>query len=128
MVTADVLFEFTFNSRLLIPQIRQLASTTGMRIGDVHNPYKDTPGKGSFAGNVSIFLAREEPDGSWAIRTYSDDLAGTDLSAVADLRRRLRQLLPTIATEWAETYTFPALVEPRAQDQESQEKVSVSRS
>ena len=124
MVAEGVLFTFTFTSRLLTPQIRQLASTTGMRIGDVHNPYKDTPGKGVFAGNVSIFLGREEPDGSWAIRAYSDDLAGTDLSAVADLRRCLRQLLPTIATEWAETYISPALIEPRAQVPERQEKVS----
>ena len=127
MVAADLLFEFKFNSRLLIPQLRQLASATGMRIGDVHNPYKDTPGKGSFAGNVSIFLAREEPDGSWAIRTYSDDPAGIDLSAVADVRCRLKQLLPTIATEWAETYTSPSLLETRARDQEAQQEVNVSR-
>jgi len=121
---ATRLFYFTFTSPLLLPQIRQLKAVTGMRIGDVHNPYKDTPGNGWCAGNASLALGREEVQGEWHISAWSHDVAATDLSAVADVRDRLREVLPIIATEWEETYTYPALIEPRAQVPERQEKVS----
>ena len=97
-----------------------------MRIGDVQNPYKDTPGNGRFAGNASLALGREDVQGEWHISAWSHDIAATDLSAVADVRDRLREVLPIIATEWEETYTYPDLIETRAQVQTPQEKVSAT--
>ncbi len=120
------LFEFTFESPLQRSQILELKSVTGMRIGDTHNPYKDTPGNGSFAGNALLSLGRGPSDDTWYLRAFSHDVSSTDLSAVAALREHLRQLLPTIAVDWEETYTYPDLIEMEDRTQKSQEKVRVS--
>ncbi len=94
------LLRFTFSSPLTRSQVDALAAATGMRIGDIDNPYKDTPGKGRFAGNVFIFLGRDKQDGQWYISAFSHDVAGADLPAVAAVRHRLRTLMNSIATEW----------------------------
>ncbi len=99
------LLRFTFSSALTRSQVDALTAATGMRIGDVANPYKDTPGKGRFAGNVFIFLGRDKQDGQWHISAFSHDLAGADLPAVAMARRRLRVLLSSIATQWEDKST-----------------------
>ena len=49
---ATELLRFQFASPLTRPQIDKLKAVTGMRIGDVDNPSKDTPGQGRFGGNV----------------------------------------------------------------------------
>jgi hypothetical protein len=94
------LFTVTFESPLTRLQLEELASATGMRIGDVDNPYKDTPGKGRSAGSVSLFLGREQQEGAWHIRAVGRalDLTDADMSAVADTLRRLEERLPKIAT------------------------------
>ncbi len=94
------LFRFEFASPLTRPQIEVLKSATGMRIGDTRNPYKDTPGKGRVAGNVQMYLGRDQHDGEWHIIAFSPDMRGVDMDAVAALRQRLMDVLPTIATEW----------------------------
>lgn len=94
------LFRFEFTSPLTRHQIEALKAVTGMRISDTHNPYKDTPGKGRVAGNVQIFLGRDKRENTWHISAFSPDVQGADLQAVAALRQRLRDVLPTIATAW----------------------------
>ncbi len=94
------LLRFTFSSPLNRSQVDALAAATGMRIGDVDNPYKDTPGKGRFAGNVFIFLGRDKQDDRWYISAFSHDVAGADLPAVATVHHRLRILMNSIATQW----------------------------
>ena len=94
------LLRFTFSSPLTRSQVDALAAATGMRIGDIDNPYKDTPGKGRFAGNVFIFLGRDKQDGGWYISAFSHDLTGADLPAVAVVRHRLRILMNSIAAQW----------------------------
>ncbi len=106
------LFLFEFTSPLTVPQVEQLARATGMRIGDVGNPGKDTPGKGHFAGNANIDLIREEQEQCWYIRAYSRDLARTDLRAVRQMQERLRAVLPAVATQWRERYAYPRSVDP----------------
>ncbi len=98
-MTTDLL-RFEFSSPLTRPHIEALKSATGMRIGDVGNPYKDTPGKGQVAGNVFIFMGRGKQENTWHISAFTHDLHGADLRAVGELRQRLRGVLPTIATEW----------------------------
>lgn len=100
---ATDLFRFDFSSSLTNAQIEELKSVTGMRIGDVDNPYKDTPGKGKFAGNVYIFLGREKQAGTWHISAFSHDLRDADLGAVDATRQRLRDLMPRIASVWRES-------------------------
>ncbi len=70
-----------------------------MRIGDLGNPYKDTPGKGRFAGNVYIYLERGRQDGTWHISAFSHNVSGANLPDVAAMWQRLDRLLPDIATD-----------------------------
>lgn len=102
------LLRFEFSSPLTRPQIEALKAATGMRISDTGNPYKDTPGKGRVAGNVQIFLGRDKRENTWHISAFSPEVRGADLQAVAVLRQRLRDVLPTIATEWKDASTDAA--------------------
>jgi hypothetical protein len=106
------LFLFEFTSPLTRPQVEQLARATGMRIGDVGNPAKDTPGRGQFAGNANIDLIREEQAQRWYIRAYSRDLSRTDLAAIQHMQEHLRAILPVIASEWHERYAYPESADP----------------
>ena len=108
------LFLFEFTSPLTQPQVKQLVDVTGMHIGDIRNPAKDTPGKGHFAGNVNIDLVREEREDRWYIRAYSRDLSMTDVTLVQEMQERLRALLPVIAAEWRERYAYPECVSDSA--------------
>lgn len=107
------LFTVTFVSPLTRVQLEKLAGVTGMRIGDVDNPYKDTPGKGRITGSVSIFLGREQQEGRWHIRAVgpTSDLKDADVSAVADMLHRLEELLPRIATHGLEIFRSPSLAQ-----------------
>jgi len=111
---AKTLFNFDFESPLTIEQIRDLMRVTGMLISDVHNPYKDTPGKGWFAGNVSLNLEREQGrEDAWFITAFTHDITQIDQTAVNDMRQRLRDFLPRIATSWIEKIDYPVLEEAR---------------
>jgi len=70
-----------------------------MRIGDLANSYKDTPGKGRFAGNVYMYLERGRQDSTWHISAFSHDVEHADLAEVAAMWRRLDNLLAGIATD-----------------------------
>jgi hypothetical protein len=102
------LFRFEFTSPLARPQIEALKAVAGMRISDTRNPYKDTPGKGRVAGNVQIFLGRDQRENAWHISAFSPDVQGADLQAIAALRQRLRDVLPTIATAWEDASVHTA--------------------
>ncbi len=106
---ATTLFELDFVSPLTGEHIEELKSVTGMIIGDVRNPRKDTPGKGWFARNAYLTLERERQEGEWFITAYTHDLAQTDLQTVMTMRRRLHDLLDRIATRWEERVTAPEL-------------------
>ncbi len=106
---ATILFELDFVSPLTGEHIEELKSVTGMIIGDVRNPRKDTPGKGWFAGNAYLTLERERQGGEWFITAYTHDLAQTDLLAVIKMRRRLHDLLDRIVTKWEERVLAPEL-------------------
>ena len=69
------------------------------------NPQRDTPGKGLIAGNVFLFLVRGDQPGSWSLRAFSADPAATDRQALVVYQRRLRELMPSIATTWREIDT-----------------------
>jgi len=96
---------FEFASALTPPQVDELRAVTGMDIGDVGNAYKDTPGKGRFAGNVFIFLGRGQEGGGgpdqpwWHTRAFTPDPSRADLETVHARRRQLRALMPGIAAE-----------------------------
>ena len=107
---ATTLFELDFVSPLTREHIEELKSVTGMLIGDVRNPRKDTPGKGWFAGNAYLALERERREGEWFITAYTHDLAQTDLQAVTTMRRCLHDLLDRIAIRWEERVTAPELL------------------
>ena len=111
---STALFRFKFTSPLTRPHVEALKAATGMRISDTGNPYKDTPGKGRVAGNVYIFLGRDERENRWHINAFSPDLRGADLKAITALRQKLREVLPAIATEWEDT-SADATAEPIAQ-------------
>lgn len=109
---AKSFFSFDFESPLTMEQVRDLMRVTGMLISDVHNPYKDTPGKGWFAGNVSLNLEREQGrEDAWFITAFTHDVAQTNPVEVDDMRLRLRDLLPRIATNWTEKSDHPMLAE-----------------
>ncbi len=100
---ATNLFEFEFASALTPPQLDEIRTVTGMDIGDIGDPYKDTPGKGRFAGNVFIFLGREQGEDAvepwWHIRAFTPDPSHADLETVYDRKQQLRDLMPRIAAE-----------------------------
>lgn len=102
-MSATTLFRFEFTSPLTRDQIRMLKDATGMMIGDIRNPYKDMPGSGYIGGRegASIILERKPgQEGSWILESFTHHGDKVDHEAVATLARRLRELLPLIATAW----------------------------
>jgi len=103
------LFEYRFVTALSFPLAHELHLLTGMLIGDLGNPSKDTPGSGQFAGNVHLTLERGEEREEWYLSAFTHDLAGADLPAVALLRAQLRLVLTALTDELTEIEASPAL-------------------
>jgi len=93
------LLQFDVASRFTRQQAEALHEATGMRIGDRANLYKDTLGKGRFAGNVYMYLERGRQDGTWHISAFSHNVNSASLPDVAAMWQRLDRLLPDIATD-----------------------------
>ncbi|MEV0665427.1 hypothetical protein ACIBI3_33520 [Actinomadura luteofluorescens] len=102
MSDVKTVFAFRFIADLDGHYVRLLRDATNMRIGDVENPWKDTPGRGKIVPEVNIHLWRPsaEPN-DWQIdattrqRDYDD-------TAVEACRQRLTDLLPKISLTWEE--------------------------
>ncbi|MEV5709017.1 hypothetical protein [Actinoallomurus sp. NPDC052274] len=99
-MSLKTLFTFRFTADLGGYRGRLLKEATGMRIGDIDNLWKDTPGKGQITPGVRIYLWRPsgEPN-DWQIdaTTREDDY---DFAAVTACRDRLLRLLSQIAQRW----------------------------
>ncbi|NDU73614.1 hypothetical protein GWI34_13325 [Actinomadura sp. DSM 109109] len=102
MSELKTLFAFRFNADLDAYHARLIKEATNMRIGDVENLWKDTPGRGRIAPGVGIHLWRPsgEPN-DWQIDATAQG-AGYDTAAVEACRQRLLELLPRISVTWRE--------------------------
>jgi hypothetical protein len=111
MSAAD-LFQFQLDLRagLTRRDVEELERISGMRIGDLSDPYKDTPGKGQLGDDAFMFLVRGNPgdDFSWRIWAFSHDLARIDAPAIQARERALREFLPKIAMRWRESISTTA--------------------
>ncbi|MGI5414623.1 hypothetical protein [Actinomadura luteofluorescens] len=95
-------FAFRFTADLDGHYVRLLKEATNMRIGDVDNLWKDTPGRGKIVPEVNIHLWRPSADSNdWQIdaTTRHDHY---DVAAVEACRQRLTDLLPQISLTWEE--------------------------
>ena len=103
------LFVWRFSSSLAFPVAHELHLLTGMRIGDLGNPYRDTPGSGQTAGTVYLTLGRGEQPEEWYCSAFTHDLSGADLTAVALLHAQMRTLLTALARDAVAVFVAPAL-------------------
>ena len=99
---AKILFDFHFMADLDSYYVELLHEATGMRIGDVDNLWKDTPGRGEIVPGVDINLWRPsgEPN-DWRLDASTRE-DGYDVAAVTACRERLLEVLPRISQSWEE--------------------------
>lgn len=103
MSDIKTLFEFRFTADLGAHRVKLLKEATGMRIGDVDNLWKDTPGRGELAPGVNIHLWRPSSEpGDWQLDATTRE-SDYNAAAVEACRQRLRALLPQISDSWQET-------------------------
>lgn len=103
MSELKTVFAFRFTADLDGHYVQLLKEATGMRIADVDNLWKDTPGRGEIVPDVNIHLWRPSAEANdWQIdaSTRSTDY---DIAAVEACRQRLIDLLPQISQTWEET-------------------------
>jgi hypothetical protein len=99
-MAATVLFRFDLESPMLRSQQEKLKEVTNMRIKDADNPWRDTPGHGEIGPDVSLYLTRMG-EGKWMLDATTHE-ADWDREAVEATRRRLREVMPEVATTWRE--------------------------
>ena len=98
----ETLFDFRFSADLSDDRVWLLREATGMRIGDVENLWKDTPGRGEIAPGVSICLYRPGSERhAWALDATTRE-PYYDTAAVASCRQRIRDLLAEFCDSYQE--------------------------
>ena len=98
----EILFDFRFSADLGGGREQLLHAATGMRIGDVENLRKDTPGRGEIAPGVSLCLYRPSSEAdAWAIDATTRE-PYYDTAAVASCRQRIRDLLGEFCDSYQE--------------------------
>lgn len=103
MSDLKTVFAFRFTADLDGYYVRLLKEVTGMRIADVDNLWKDTPGQGEIVPEVNMHLWRPSGEANdWQIDATTRK-ADYDVAAVEACRQRLVDLLPQISQAWEET-------------------------
>jgi hypothetical protein len=102
------LFHFDFAVVLTFTVADRLRLLTGMRIGDLDNPYKDTPGRGEFAGDAQLFLGRGERADTWSLDAFTDNMVGVESNDVERMRAVIIAFLDDVAIQWSERRTCSA--------------------
>ncbi len=101
-MSIKTLFDFHFTADLGGHSVQLLREATGMRIADIDNLWKDTPGRGKITPGVNVHLWRPSDEANdWRLdaTTREDEY---DSAAVTACRERLLLLLPQISQSWEE--------------------------
>ena len=102
MARAQALFGFALWARMTVDQIAVLSTLTGMRIGDVRNPSRDSVGQDRISERAFIRLTRGLEEDQWCLEAVGYDPQATDLKAARLLQERLRTELTASAFRWHE--------------------------